>query len=315
MQRHPAHRRVGRGFTLIELLVVIAIIGILVALIMPAVQSAREAANRTKCINNLKQLALAATEYHDAYQSLPSGWYCLEDDASCVPYLATPQMWSGITGLLGNLEQGNLYNSINFDFTPMYYDASNNVRVEPTNATSLRRTLEFFVCPSNRKPTSEQSAPNQPNPSTTAPRVGHSDYRFNMAAGRQVNCTADPSAGYDDCAYYENGIAYRNSLINFSEISDGTSFTVLMGEVREGTWPDAPSCCVRTTLDRKLNFPLVASNRTYWTYWSSLHNGVLNFAKCDGSVSSIKATIRRDVLVHLMTRAGGEPITSDDLSK
>src|ERR1700732_2065770 len=64
------------GFTLIELLVVIAIIGVLVALIMPAVQAARESANRARCQNNLKQLGLAAQEYHDNFNAFPGGWYC-----------------------------------------------------------------------------------------------------------------------------------------------------------------------------------------------------------------------------------------------
>lgn len=317
MRNLSVSRRSSPGFTLIELLVVIAIIGVLVALLLPAVQSAREAARRTQCINNLKQLGLAATEYHDAYSALPSGWYCNENDPTCVNFLATSEMWSGVPALLMFLEQGNLYNSINFDFHPLALDTRNNLRPYPENTTALRRTLDFLVCPSNRK--GESSAADTAEPTSIyspIPTIGLGvcDYRWNMAAGRELNCVPDTSLSFDNCNFYDNGVAYQNSNISFSQISDGLTFTVLIGEVLAGTWADARSCCVRTTMDRRVNNPIRGSDgRPYWNYWAAKHRGVINFAFGDGSVRTLQDKIQPNILVNMMTRNGGEAISSDDL--
>jgi prepilin-type N-terminal cleavage/methylation domain-containing protein len=128
------------GFTLIELLVVIAIIGVLVALILPAVQSAREAGRRTQCINNLKQLDLAAQNYHDTFLHFPAGWLCSESDPNCVATGPSYYMWNGITGMFPQIEATNLYNDINFYLPPMPR------RIPPARAgrsifSSARRTL------------------------------------------------------------------------------------------------------------------------------------------------------------------------------
>lgn len=122
------------GFTLVELLVVIAILGVLVALLLPAVQAAREAARRGQCLNNLKQIGLATHQYHDANQKLPP---------SFITQATTPHdSWSIQARLLPFLEQGNIYKGINFKIT--YKDASqviNGVQI-----TSLR--VPVYRCPS-----------------------------------------------------------------------------------------------------------------------------------------------------------------------
>src|SRR5262249_32835554 len=179
MRQHFVASRPKRAFTLIELLVVIAIIAVLVALIMPAVQSARESANRAKCQNNLKQLNLAAQEYHDAFNSFPSGWYCatptydannnlISGDINCA-YPYTPYqnyMWNGLVGLFLKMEQNNLFNEINFNL----YGAG-TATLDAVNSTAVRRTIDGFVCPSNRRPTTTNAGTGLPNV-----QYGPSDY-------------------------------------------------------------------------------------------------------------------------------------------
>jgi len=311
MQRRAGTRGSRPGFTLIELLVVVAIIGVLVALILPAVQQAREAANRTKCINNQKQLGLACQQYHDGFQSFPSGWYCDETDpAACLNCSANVTMWSGWVSLLLTMEQRTLYEELNIDVGPMFVGTNNQNQPMPENRTSLRRSLEFFVCPSNRKPQATTTATGATK-GQTVPPIGPLDYRFNMAAGVDLNAAADPSQSCDPRYYYDNGVAYRNSTVSISDITDGTANTILLGEVREGTWPDATSCCVRTTAEttRTINRPI---NGRY-TYWSSQHNGIIVFARCDGSVGTITDKVKKQVLVKLMTRNGNEAVSNDDL--
>ena len=302
--------RLRTGFTLIELLVVIAIIGVLVALIMPAVQSAREAANRTQCINNLKQLGLAAQEYHDSYGSFPAGWYCDQvNDSNCLPTLAQAYMWNGMTGLFAKVEAGNLYNTLNINLQ------TNDL----ANTTGVRMTMNLFVCPSNRRAVTTSST----NTSNTAAKLGPSDYRANMAAGYNSGITpsytggtTDPtnttdSNGVAQLGIFDNGLGYMDSGVSIADVTDGTSNTILMGETLTGTWAEASACCVRTTVDRTINKPIQISGTNYYTYWMSKHPGVVNFMKCDGSVQTVTNQIKKDVLVKMMTRNGGEAISSD----
>ncbi len=315
MSRTPGARS-RAGFTLIELLVVIAIIGVLVALILPAVQSAREAASRTQCINNLKQLGLASQEYHDSFSAFPGGWYCDSTvDTQCNITLAQSYMWNGLTGLFLKLELGNIYNEINI-FLP-----TNDV----SNTTGVRRTMGVMVCPSNRRAVTTTST----NANNTVGKLGPSDYRGNMAAGLLVipntpptytPGTTDPTNTTDNntpatpvLGIYDNGLTYMNSAVSIADVTDGTSNTNLMGETLTGTWAEASACAVRTTTDRQINKPIVISGTNYYVYWMSKHPNIVNFLKCDGSVSTVTNSINKLVLVKMMTRAGGEALSADQI--
>ncbi len=292
-----------RGFTLIELLVVIAIIGVLVALIMPAVQMAREAANRTQCLNNLHQLGIAAQGYHNDFGCFPAGWYCLSGvDPNCIYNQPIQQQWNGLTGLFLKMEYVNNFNEINFSL------ATNDV----SNSTAVYRTLNALLCPSARLQVPMQV--NSQGVATPVAAWGFSNYSANWAGGYNMSCQSQNFVGDPLCSYWDNGTTFMNSAVSINDITDGTSTTCLIGETLNinGYWPAATSCCVRTTIDRTINQPVKVNGNNYYIYWMSKHPGIVNFAMCDGSTRTIKATINKNTLVKLMTRNGGETLSSNE---
>ena len=183
--------RSRRGFTLVELLVVIAIIGILVALLLPAVQAAREAARRTWCVNNLKQIGLASHNYHDTFKTLPFG----QD--------GTGDRYSALSLLLPFMEQNTLHDTIDFRLP---YSA-------PANDAARLTEIDMLRCPSDRE---------NPLPQTG----GATNYMANKGNGIVWRDATGPNAALPP----PNGIYYYHSRIRFADILDGTSNTASFSE-------------------------------------------------------------------------------------
>lgn len=187
--KKSARCRRHRGFTLIELLVVIAIIAILIALLLPAVQQAREAARRTQCKNNLKQLGIACHTYHDTYNQFPLNWY--NGQAETNPGAADPNnptyqtgSWSWIIASLPYIEQANLYEQINFAGAtgPAPNTGLNHDSMRPL--ALYRNVIPILICPSNDQPNIRQGQIIEPdnggwNAPYNEPKAGL-DYVGNM---------------------------------------------------------------------------------------------------------------------------------------
>jgi prepilin-type N-terminal cleavage/methylation domain-containing protein/prepilin-type processing-associated H-X9-DG protein len=209
-------RRDGQGgFTLIELLVVIAIIAVLIALLLPAVQSAREAARRMQCVNNLKQIGIALHNYHGALGAFPSAgiiapmtnyWVCCATGPN-LPTWPGHYRYSALVEIMPFTEQGNGFNAMNFNI-PLYDVNGDDM---PQNTTVYIVQIQSFLCPSDVR---DHVLPDQ-------------------APSNYASCTGDGlPGGFGLPASYGNpdGPLYLNSRTTFANITDGTSNTALFGE-------------------------------------------------------------------------------------
>lgn len=226
-------RKVRRGFTLIELLVVIAIIGILVAIMLPAVQQAREAARRTQCRNNLKQMGLALHNYHDAHLAFPPGvisrladpsWTMPPGGCTSFPEDLGPG-WSFFSMMLPYMEEGNFYNKINFDL-PL---------TDPVNDEARNTPVAAYRCPSDPGPSRIEVYDCGDPPVATATPIALTDAVSTSYVGSLggAKTGGDPNYGcYEHQPF--NGIFHRNVSIRVSDIRDGLSQTVGIGERHSG---------------------------------------------------------------------------------
>ena len=218
-------RRARRGFTLIELLVVIAIIGVLVALLLPAVQQAREAARRSQCQNNLKQIGLALHNYENSSRVFPPGYVDQNGDPNSTPDNDLGSGWGWATFLLPHMDQSTIYNQINF----------NQGVGLGSNAQISQSSLAVFHCPSD--PLQQAFPVYDSSFATPITTVAHSNYAgcngwvecFSGAGGNpQPGPGADGLNGNFGRAGV--GIFYRNSNTSTAGVTDGLSNTIFVGE-------------------------------------------------------------------------------------
>ncbi len=333
------------GFTLIELLVVIAIIAVLIALLLPAVQAAREAARRSQCVNNLKQIGLGLHNYESANGTFPIGNETYEVGATLDTGCGPIRRHGFFTLILGQIEQQSVYNSVNF----MFAAGANPPAMIPgvIQSTALLTRISSYICPSDfpGSPYTISDVPAIYNPWGQASYAGSAGGRnsFNYVSDKACNTTSDGAFG--------GNAAYR-----VADILDGTSNTIFAGESSKfkndppadhafNTWTQAgnytsrayptvgrpqvllfvapkmngsiaPMLPPRTSVDDMRNAILTTTGDPKWLavgQWGfrSQHPGGANFLFGDGSVKFLKETINLTTYLSLGTRANGEVISAD----
>lgn len=294
-----ASRRAFRGFTLIELLVVIAVIAVLIALLLPAVQQAREAARRSQCQNNLKQIGLALHNYHDQFQMLPMG--------------SSPNgvgiAWGWAATILPQLDQTVAYNLINFE-TPDCCTYNRALQVA-SKADPESKPYRVLICPSDVH--GGEKVPhgwaNPTVPACSAYPCG------DLVPGTYLAVSGNKGFG---CAgsTVANGMFYSRSSTRMSSITDGTSQTMMVGErglpigmvwgwlICGGTECDQ---YISTELGLSPGGDLQCTQGVTERFWS-WHSGGCQFLFADGRVQMLSYSIDYATFTRLSTRSGSEVV-------
>ncbi len=329
MSSHPSRR--PSGFTLIELLVVIAIIGVLISLLLPAVQKVREAAARAACGNNLKQIGIGMHSYHDTYAVLPP---------------ARLDRWGGVTWavlILPFIEQGNFFKR--WDVSRWYYDQGQSV----AEGDEIRQTqVAIYYCPGRRKAPQVSVFGDDPDLGW-----GGAKSHYPGALGDYACCVGDDmKAEYDPdpppkpqygngamilaipwASYTKNSnpkiLSARKSQTRFGNITDGLTNTLIVGEkhVEIGKWgTNTPANLNATAGDSSVyngDHPWVSSRIAgpnnplaltltdkFNSQFGSYHPGVCQFVLCDGSVRALLTSTSGTVLSLLARRDDGQAVPS-----
>ena len=307
------HRQ--KGFTLVELLVVIAIIGSLIALLLPAVQAAREAARRMQCSNNLKQLRLAVLNYESSHRVFPVG------------ARASGNMLSFLATALPYMEGNTLADRIDYEtpFPPGGW-------VDTTNLQVAMTPVPGFFCPSNTNGTITQVTDCRRGiySSCKDPITGEfaftSHYQGVAGAkgdsallGGTYEWAPDAPSSCDRGGISTNGIFYRDSKTRIRDITDGTSHTIMIGEQLFGVsaWvvgmSPSPGWACDMALCHNVYYGInVVPYSNHDASFSSTHPGGAQFVRSDGSTQFVSEDIDMDIYLAIASRNAGEIVNYDE---